>query len=415
MASFQPHIHPAFPVSHPASQPWSGGLLHRLGHLGFLFLLSLFVAVPAGLAGAFFRLSVLWANQLREAFPGLIYFLPAGGVLIALLYRFARISHRGELDVIVNAVSSREPNVSPWLAPLIYTASVISHLFGASVGCEGASLILGGGLGAQFARWFRLEGRDFGMIVFCAMASAFAPLLGTPLTATVFVLERTRTHRLRLFVPCLAASLVAYGVTTWLGLDPFRFELEGIPAFSIEMTGRVVLLVGFCFAAGTFFRRMMNDVSTLCDRFLPNRFLAMGLGGAGILALVQLCGTTDYCGAGLNGILAAFNGSAGSWAFFWKIFFTSLALGIGFKGGQIVPAFFVGTTLGCALAPMLGLDAAFAAALGLTVLFATVVSCPVTALILALEVFEGAGLGLAWFLLVVLAVAVPMMIRRERK
>ncbi|MBQ9455245.1 MAG: chloride channel protein, partial [Thermoguttaceae bacterium] len=213
MASFQPHIHPAFPVSHPASQPWSGGLLHGLGHLGFLFLLSLFVAVPAGLAGAFFRLSVLWANQLREAFPGLIYFLPAGGVLIALLYRFARISHRGELDVIVNAVRSREPNVSPWLAPLIYTASVISHLFGASVGCEGASLILGGGLGAQFARWFRLEGRDFGMIVLCAMASAFAPLLGTPLTAAVFLLVRTRTHRRRLLGPCQAPALVAYGVT----------------------------------------------------------------------------------------------------------------------------------------------------------------------------------------------------------
>jgi len=409
MSSFEPQIHPAFPESRPAFRPWGGVSLHGLAHLAFLFLLSLLVAVPVGLAGVFFRVSVLWANQLRTAFPVLIYFLPVAGLFIAFLYRLARISHREELVSIVNATRSGNSRVSPWLAPLIYAASVISHLFGASVGCEGASVILGGGLGAQFAHWFRLEGRDFALIVFCAMASAFAPLLGTPLAAAVFVLERTNTRRALLLVPCLAASFVAYGLANWLGVEPFRFELGGIPAFSIEMTGRIVLLAGCCLTAGTVFRRLLRDVSTMCDRFLPNRFLAMGLGGAGILALTLSFGTTEFCGAGLPGILAALNGKAATWAFFGKIFFTSLALGLGFKGGQIVPAFFVGTALGCVLAPALGLNASFAAAVGLIAVFASVVRCPVTAVLLALEMFLGAGLG--WFMLAILAVTVPVVVK----
>lgn len=407
MSSFEPHIPNSIPSS--ASIAWQrwvrfgAALVRQFAHLLGVLALSLLAAIPAALVGGFFRVSVLWANQVRAAHPALIYALPVCGLVIALLYRVCRIGHRGEILTITRAIQSAErgdaqrQQVSVFLAPVVYAASVLSHLFGASAGCEGASILLGGGVGAQIARWFQLTGRDFGTLVFCSMASAFSPLLGTPLAASVFVLERCNSRRVQFLLPCLAASFLSWNLTSWLGLAPMRFELESVPSFSFLVMGQVLLLAAACTAAGFAFRWSLREVEALTDRFLPNRFLAMSLGGTLLLLLTLSLGTQDFCGTGLPVIAAALKGTAGNWAFFWKILLTALALGVGFKGGQIVPAFFVGTVLGCVLAPTLGLDPSFAAALGLVALFTAVVRCPIAAAFLGFEIFFGAGFG--WFLL----------------
>ncbi len=48
------------------------------------------------------------------------------------------------------------------------------------------------------------------------------------------------------------------------------------------------------------------------------------------------------------------------YAFLLKMLFTSITLGAGFKGGEIVPIFFTGATFGCAVALLLGLAPAWA-------------------------------------------------------
>ncbi len=428
--SFKSEIH-SFSLTHPfpgqkISSRRPEDLLSTFGHHGVhlteILLISLFAAVPAGFAGAFFRMSVSWANAVRTEHPALLFGLPAAGLLIAYLYRACRISHRGELmlltDVVhgkfsdgnhsqnspqlerstLNAVSKTAvfKEVSPFLAPLIYIASVLSHLCGASVGCEGASILLGGGLGAQFGRWFHLSGKDLSLIILSAMAGAFAPLLGTPLAAAVFVLERCRFRGLMGFLSCLCASFFSYEITHWLGLPPCRFSLDhAVPAFSGPTVGRVFLLTLLCILAGSAFCGLLKCVERLADRFCPNRFLAMGLGGLLVALLTFGCGTQTFCGAGFANIQNALHGEAENWDFCLKIGFTALALGVGFKGGQIVPAFFSGAALGCVLAPWLDLEPAFAAAVGLIVLFAVVVRCPIASVFLALELFFGMGFG--WF------------------
>ena len=386
-------------------------LRHHWLHLLSLFFILVLTAVPTGVAGMFFRESVHWANFVRGAHPYLIYALPFCGIGIAFLYRVCRISHRNEFSQLHSSfhesTSPRESQipVSPFLAPLVYSSSVLSHLFGASVGCEGASLIVGGGIGSQIARWFHLSGRDFSLIVLCAMASSFSPLLGTPFTAAVFVLERCGVRRPGFLFPCLLASFISFEMARYFGMAAMRFELELVPGFSAVSFGRVLALSAVCVLAGTFFRLLLQTITNLTDRFLPNRFLAMGFGGVVLVNLTLLSGTQDYCGTGLHQMTDAFFGSAVTWAFFWKILFTSLALGFGFKGGQIVPAFFVGMTLGCVLAPYFGFDSTFAASLGMIVLFTTVVRCPAASLLLALELFSGSAFF--WFILAVLIGILP--------
>lgn len=422
--SFRSEVH-SFSLTHPfpgqklssrRHEDFLSSFGHHGVHLAEIFLISLLAAVPAGFAGAFFRLSVSWANAVRTEYPALLFGLPVSGLLIAYLYRVCHVCHRGELTLLTDAVhgkksvgstaesslsfssakGSASSEVPPFLAPLIYTASVLSHLCGASVGCEGASILLGGGIGAHFARWFHLSGKDLSLVILCAMAGAFAPLLGTPAAAAVFVLERCRFGGLTALVFCLAASFFSCGITHWLGVPPCRFSLaEAVPAFSMQTAFRIFLLSLLCVLAGIAFCRLLKCIERLTDRFCPNRFLAMGLGGLLLVLLTLGYGTQTFCGAGFVNIQNALLGEAGNWDFCLKIGFTALALGIGFKGGQIVPAFFSGAALGCVLAPWLGLEPAFAAAVGLIVLFAVVVRCPIAAAFLALELFWGAGIG--WF------------------
>ena len=80
------------------------------------------------------------------------------------------------------------------------------------------------------------------------------------------------------------------------------------------------------------------------------------------------------------------------WAFALKMLFTALTLGAGFRGGEIVPTLFIGSTLGCAAAPLFGLDPAFGAAVSMIALFCGVVNCPLASIFLSIELFGGEGL-----------------------
>jgi len=91
-------------------------------------------------------------------------------------------------------------------------------------------------------------------------------------------------------------------------------------------------------------------------------------------------------------ISRAIRGEALPWAFALKIIFTAITIAAGFKGGEIVPAFFIGSTLGCVVAPIVGLSPALGAAIGFVALFCGVVNCPIASIILSLEVFGAEGI-----------------------
>ena len=91
-------------------------------------------------------------------------------------------------------------------------------------------------------------------------------------------------------------------------------------------------------------------------------------------------------------IARALSGEADSWAWLMKILFTAVTIGFGFKGGEVVPSFFVGATFGCILAPLLAIPAPFGAAIGLVAVFCGAVNCPVASVILSIELFGAEGL-----------------------
>jgi H+/Cl- antiporter ClcA len=71
---------------------------------------------------------------------------------------------------------------------------------------------------------------------------------------------------------------------------------------------------------------------------------------------------------------------------------TVVTLSSGFKGGEIVPTFFIGSTFGVLVSDIIGLDPSFAAAVGLVAMFCGVVNCPLASVVLSVELFGSEGI-----------------------
>ena len=358
-------------------------------------LFAVLIGLIVGPIAVAFGLTINWVTALRGSFPWVLFFLPLGGLLIVFLYRKAGLPDGGSTNSVFMAV--RENRSIPFrTAPLIFLTTVLTHLLGGSAGREGAALQLGGSISGSIGRWMKLDEKDIRVFTMCGMSAAFASMFGTPLAATVFTMEVISVGVMyyAALVPCLLSSLVGVWIAGRLGLAPTAFELSGPVAFSplsmLQVCALGILLAFLSMA----FCALMHQSPKLLSKLLPNPYLRVAFGGALLILLTWLSGSSDYNGAGGTVIVRAAAGEAFVWAFALKMLFTAVTLGSGFKGGEIVPVFFIGATFGCVTAPLLGLPASFGAALGLTGLFCGVTNCPITSLLLALELFGGEGLPL---------------------
>ncbi len=110
------------------------------------------------------------------------------------------------------------------------------------------------------------------------------------------------------------------------------------------------------------------------------------LGGV-VLALAVWWLGTRYIGLGIPVIVEAFAQPVAPWDFLGKFAFTVASLGSGFKGGEVTPLFYIGATLGNALAPLLQLPFAMLAGIGFVAVFAGAANTPLASTIMAIELF----------------------------
>ena len=361
---------------------------------GFLkwVLIAAFTGTLGGLVGSAFHISVSRASAFRAAHPRMLYLLPLAGVLIGLIYHFLHTENKNT-NTIIDSIQLGE-RVPFALVPTIFLSTVLTHLCGGSAGREGAALQIGGGLGNLAGRIFRLDEKDMRIATLSGMSAVFAALFGTPLTATIFALEVISVGVLyySALVPCLVASLTALQISVLFGIAPERFALAACPVHW-AMVLRVAGLALLCTLVSIVFCLGMHQTEHLLRRVIKNDFVRVIAGGCAIVALTLLLGTTEFNGAGMDSIARAIEeGVARPDAFFWKLLFTALTLGSGYKGGEVVPCFFVGATFGCVAGALLGVPAGFAAAIGLVCVFCGAVNCPLASILLSVELFGSEGL-----------------------
>lgn len=344
--------------------------------------------IIGGTIGSLFHLSVEYVTSYRVNNSMILYLLPLGGIAIVFLYNLSHSYDEAGTNLVIDSVR-KDGKVPASMAPLIFISTVITHLFGGSAGREGAALQLGGSIGSQIGNIIGLDEKDMHLVTLCGMSGVFSALFGTPLTATFFAMEVVSIGIIYYssFIPCIVASIVAYGISLLFGLEPVRFTLNLIPAFTIENMIKVGILAVLCAVVSIIFCEALHKTNFLFKKYIKNSYLRIFVGGIIIIGFTIIVGCRDYNGAGMDIITNAINGNAKTEAFLLKIIFTAITIGAGYKGGEIVPTFFVGATFGCVVGGYLGLDPGFGAAVGLVALFCGVVNTLISSIILSVELF----------------------------
>lgn len=366
-------------------------------------LLAIFVGGLVGVISSAFAHVLSMAAVYRKENPWFLFLLPAAGVMIVCLYKLFG-KDDGGTNQVFSTVRARD-EVPATAAPLIFVSTALTHLTGGSAGREGAAIQLGGSIANQLGRWIRLDDEDTHVIVMCGMSAGFAALFGTPMAAAIFSLEVISVGIMyyTALMPCMIASLMAAGVAEALGVHAESFHIVQIPHLTPMNGMKMGTIAIACAVISILFCMVLKHVGKGYGKWLKNKYLRIVVASGIIIGLNLLLHTTDYMGPGAELIVNAVEyGKARPLDFFWKLLLTALTMKAGFKGGEIVPSFCIGATLGCVLGQLLGLEPGLCAACGMVAVFCSVTNCPITSMLIAFELFGFEGVS---YFLIAIAVS----------
>jgi H+/Cl- antiporter ClcA len=366
-------------------------------------LIVLPVAILAGTASAGFLWSLDAVTRLRWDHEWLLFLLPVAGMAVALTYREAGKRAERGTNLIMEEIHEPGGGVPLRMAPLVLIGTLVTHLFGGSAGREGTAVQMGGSLAAGYARLCRFSRVNVRLLLMAGIAAGFGSVFGTPLTGAVFAMEVLVIGRMEYdaLIPVIVASLVGDWVCSAWGIRHtvyhIAFEGTGGPLHGIDaLTLLKVLVAAIAFGiVSRLFSAATHGVKIALDRVIPVAVLRPAVGGVVIVALVHVLGTRDYLGIGITSpvpdattILSAFTPhGADAWSWWWKLVFTAITLGSGFKGGEVTPLFFIGATLGHTLALVLNAPVDLFAGLGFIAVFAGATNTPLACTIMGAELF----------------------------
>lgn len=371
-------------------------LFHKIDHNGHRAMsvfswtiAAIVIGVLVGLFATAFGLGMKKVMVLREANPWLIYLLPVGAVVITFMYKSILKVKDSGTNTVIAAIQSDE-RLPFRLAPLIFVATLFTHLVGGSAGREGAALQMGGAIGNGVGRVLHLSDTNKKTMIMCGMSAAFSALFGTPMAAAIFSMEVISVGIMHYaaLVPCVISSLVARYIAAYFGLGAEIYPIEVIPKFTIKTAIIICVFAIICGFASILFCTMLHKYEEFLSGKIINPYIKAIVGGTSILILTLLVGNQTYNSTGSSIIMSCFTGaSIGLGTFLLKMIFTTLTLSCGYKGGEIVPTLFIGATLGAAIGGLIGFPPALMAAVGMGALFCGVTNCPISSLLICFELF----------------------------
>jgi H+/Cl- antiporter ClcA len=321
--------------------------------------------------------------------------IPVGLLASTLLVKHFAPDARGHgTEKIIEAVHQKSGKIELSVVPVKLLATVVTISCGGSAGKEGPAAQIGAALCSGFADLLRFGNRDRRKLVICGISAGFATVFGTPIAGAIFGVEVLFVGGLLydVLLPSFVAGIVGYQVSSALGVAYFHQPINFIPVFSS------IFFLKVC-AAGIFFGvfsllliEMLKIFEKLSDKMTISEEWKALLGGFSLVVLTFFM-STSYLGLGLEMIKNAVEGNAVPWyASIMKMFSTAVTLGFGGSGGIITPIFFVGSTAGNLLGHLPGFDLSVFSAIGMVSLLAGAANTPISASIMAVELF-GSQLG----------------------
>lgn len=382
-------------------------MIHLIRKIRKWVLLSLSLGVLIGSACAFFLWSLDQVTHQRVRQPVLLWGLPAAGLAIGWLSLRVGSEVNSGNNLLIREIRHREHGVPLLLAPFVLGGTLLTHLFGGSAGREGTAVQMGGSIAGGLAKLIPgLSSHDVRWLLMGGVAAGFGGVFGTPLAGAIFAWELAAIGRLeaRAIAPCLIAAFLSDVVCDAWGIQHTVYTVQSLVPSTATMgltplNGQLIIgcvVGGVLFGlTARLFAGMTHAVQRGCSRWIKQPLLRPVFGGCLVIALVYLIGNRDYIGLGATStdpsavtIVRAFQpGGVHTWSWWWKLVFTAVTLGSGFKGGEATPLFFIGATLGHVLGIGLGVSVDFMAALGFIAVFAGATHTPIACAVMGSELF----------------------------
>ena len=362
--------------------------------LGRWIPVSALVGIMGGSASALLLVSLNYATATREKHVWLILLLAPAGWLVGQMYQRLGASVEAGNNLILEQTHDPTATIPLRMTPLILIGTFITHLFGGSAGREGTAIQTGASLADQLARPFRMGPLDRRILLMAGISAGFASVFGTPLAGAVFGLEvlAIGTLTYEAIAPCFLAAFAGDLVTRAWHVHHTVYQVTQVPSMSL---GGLVysMLAGAIFGlAGMAFARLTHAISHLARKHIASPPLRPLAGGLLVTLAVFGFGTSHtlkYIGLGIPTIVASFHSRLPPYDFAAKTLFTAVTLGTGFKGGEVTPLFYIGSTLGNALSRVIPLPASLLAGMGFVAVFAGAANTPIASTLMAVELFGG--------------------------
>jgi H+/Cl- antiporter ClcA len=369
-------------------------------NLIFWTLSILLIGVVVGSASALFLVTLDLATATRTSSNVWILLLPLGGAIIGIGYHYLAKGVEKESNLLISEMIEPKHRIHWKLAPIVMVGTVLTHLFGGSAGREGTAVQMGGAIADQFGTLFKRANLNRKILLRMGVAAGFAGVFGTPIAGVLFAFELDRKIKLDVqgFTPIILVSILADYVCQLWGVEHTSYAAVQLPDVSFTSIGFVLIIAVVFGLTAMVFSLSKKYLTSGLKQYMPNDILRISLGG-GLIALVALIfNFQSYLGLGIPIIEEAFTAESGLEVFAIKVLFTVFTLSVGFKGGEATPLFFIGATLGSALAMFVPLPTSFLAGLGFIAVFAGATNSPLACAAMGMEMFGPTG-GL-WYLLV---------------
>jgi H+/Cl- antiporter ClcA len=360
----------------------------RLGALAQWIGLGALVGAFCGGASALFLWLLQEATDYRVGHEVLVYLLPVAGLVIGTLYARFGASIKAGNNLVIDTIHDEGPEIPFRMMPMVLAGTVLTHLFGGSAGREGTAVQMGASLADYTAHRARL-GRELRVqLVAAGVAGGFGSVFGTPIAGTLFGLEFVVLGRIeyRALVPALVASIVGDMTTRGLGIHHTLYPAAPHVAISPLLCAKWLVFAVAVGLTSIAFIELTHFLKRQGEQRVKHLGVRMAIGGALVVGLWQVVGTSDYLGLGVPTIVRAFSDpDLPAWTFALKLLFTAVTLGAGFLGGEVTPLFFIGAALGGVVAPALGIPRDLGAGVGMAAVFAAASNTPLALSVMAVE------------------------------
>ncbi len=355
----------------------------------WIFLASI-AGIIVGFSTAIFLKLLGLSMDFAKGYKYYYVLLPVAMFLSVVIVKYLAPEAEGHgTEKVIEAVHKRSGKINPLVVPVKLLATIITIALGGSAGKEGPCAQIGAGLSSAMSDLLRFDDRDRRRLVICGISAGFASVFGTPIAGAIFGVEVLFVGGLLydVLLPSFVAGIVGYHVSSSLGITYFHHALNFVPVFSSFFFIKVCfsgLFFGLCSFLFIELLNFLKDISHKIKAPMPYK----GMLGGIVLVALALFVSTRYLGLGLDTIESALEGGQVPWAAsFVKMLFTSITLNFGGSGGIVTPIFFIGATAGNFFGHAFGLDPAVFAAIGMVSLLAGAANTPISASIMAIEIF----------------------------